>query len=633
VRVVAAVLLALALPARAQFVAPEGGHYRNGSTLPLEDDGSAGPLLQKLQAAADRLDAEETVALLHALRALPQAALVPLGPRVHVPALERAARLVLEPGREALAAAVLADERAAIAEAARARDVPALLDRATRGYSLPSAREAGLLAGRLLFEEGRFWEAGALAARAGDLPGAQELAAAVARRLPPPPAPPADLGAAGWTPQNGGPLRARQAGESGVPFVASAGKDAVLIIDSQALFLLDRGTRNVRFRPCMLLDELQARLGQLAYEAAARRVVAVQSGQRWVLPYNALQRPSTKFESTPRTAALIAVDVDDAARVAWVAAPPAGDEASASCGTPTVVGGRVFCQVFRTDLQVQASLACFDLSSGRLLWETPLASAPQVPRYATRFSQTNVDRLDKRPFDVAPGEREGVLWCCTGDGVLAAVDGLTGAPRFTFRYDRIASQDPDTYDPSFLYETGAWEDEPVRFAPGRVIVAPPDSRFLYMLAPEPGPRGQLVLDDPIEKLDRVSIVSLRPDPQGRPSPAVLCTRRSGGRGGLVLLGPDGHVLETSPLLPPEAELAGRPLPVGARVLVPTAAGLQDFSQVDLSAPPRPVPVPDGSPQAVVAAFLLDDGLASVAPAVMGPKREPVWIVQWYTPAH
>jgi len=632
VRLVAALLLALALPARAQFVAPEGSHYHNGSTLPLEDDGSAGPLLQKLQAAADRLDADETVALLHALRALPQAGLVPLGPRVHVPALERAARLVLEPGREALAAAVLADERAAIAEAARARDLPALLDRATRGYSLPSAREAGLLAGRFLFEEGRFWEAGALAARAGDLPGARELAAAVARRLPPPPAPPPDLGAAGWTPQNGGPLRARQQGESGLPFVASAGKDGVLLIDTQALYLLDRATRAVRFRPCLLLDELQARLGEVAYEPAARRILAVPSGERWVLPFNALQRPTSLLESASRRAALLAVDVGDAARVAWVASPPAGAEESAACGPPAIAGGRVFCQVFRIDLQLQVSLACFSLADGRLLWETPLASAPQVPRYATRFGRTDLDDLDKRPFDVAPGEREGVLWCCTGDGVLAAVDGLTGAPRFTFRYDRIAAQDPDTYDPAFLFESGAWDDEPVRFAPGRVIVAPPDSRFLYMLAPEPGPRGQLVLDDPIEKLDRVHIVGLRPDPQGRPSPAVLCTRRSGGRGGLVLLGPDGHVLEASPLLPPEAELAGRPLPVGERVLVPTLAGLRDFSQSDLSAPPRPVPVPEGSPTAVAAAFLLDDGLASVAPALMGTKREPVWIVQWYTPA-
>jgi hypothetical protein len=45
-----------------------------------------------------------------------------------------------------------------------------------------------------------------------------------------------------------------------------------------------------------------------------------------------------------------------------------------------------------------------------------------------------------------------------------------------------------------------------------------------------------------------------------------------------------------------------------------------------------VKAPDGSPAAVVAAFLLDDGLASLAPALMGTKREPVWIVQWYTPA-
>jgi hypothetical protein len=83
-----------------------------------------------------------------------------------------------------------ADERAAIAEAVRARDLPALLDRATRGYSRPRARplpSVPVRGGPLRLVRAR---AGRRPARRREL---RPLSRATCRRR----LRPADLGAAG----------------------------------------------------------------------------------------------------------------------------------------------------------------------------------------------------------------------------------------------------------------------------------------------------------------------------------------------------------------------------------------------------------------------------------------------------
>jgi len=627
-----------ALPARAQFVAPEGSAFRNGATLPLADDGAALALLQKLQAAADRQDADETVALLRALRARRTPDLVPFGARVLVPALERAARLVLEPGREVLAQTVLAAEEEALGLARRERDLPALLDRAVRGVSLPTSRAAALQAARLLFEEGRFADAAALAARAGDQAGVVELAAAAARRLPPPASPPrADLGARGWEAQHAVlvPL-GEDAFDADVlvpvplPCVAPAGPGRLAYADGRQLLLVERASRALATPPVQLLAPLQAASADVLYEPLPRRHVLVREGDRWLLPFNPIPISYRRTESAVRLPRLLALDAGSQPSLAFTAAPPAGRQVSAACGPPAAWGGRVYAQVFRSELETEVTLACFDLADGRLLWETPLVTGQPIGRFAVRFAKTSVYDSDKRPAEVAPVVRDGLVWCCTGFGVLAAVDALTGVPRLAFRYDRLFPQDTGQYEPAWLFETGGWDDEPLRFWNGRVVMAPPDSRFLYMLAQEPGPRGDLILDDPIERLDRQHVVELRPDPLGRPSPALLCTRRSEGRGGLVLLGPDGHVLEASPLLPAEQRLAGRPLALGGRVLLPTAAGLLEASSADLAAPPRELPRLPGVPAAVVAVFALDDGLAALSPVPGRRSSDPgSWLLQWW----
>ena len=61
-------------------------------------------------------------------------------------------------------------------------------------------------------------------------------------------------------------------------------------------------------------------------------------------------------------------------------------------------------------------------------------------------------------------------------------------------------------------------------------------------------------------------------------------------------------------------------------------GLLQFSADDLSAPPRPVPPVVGGPRRVVAAFALQDGLASLSPVIAGDPPGPRWLLQWYAAA-
>src|SRR5262249_52424032 len=122
-----------------------------------------------------------------------------------------------------------------------------------------------------------------------------------------------------------------------------------------------------------------------------------------------------------------------------------------------------------------------------------------------------------------------------------------------------------------------------------------------------------------------------PDPQGRPSPALLCTRRGADGDGLVRLGPDGHVLELGARLPRSGRLTGRPLEVGERVLVPPTAGLLDLSARGLSAPPRAVAMRPGVPSQVAEVYALDEGVATLSPPVP-TGNDMRWVVQWLAPA-
>jgi len=474
-----------------------------------------------------------------------------------------------------------------------------------------------------------------------------------------------------------------------VPLVADARDGELLFVHGGGLTFLDEATGVPSARPLAWAEHVARRGDEEVLMPRPRRQTLARAGDRLLIPFDVSRYEPPTARQTRRSL-LMAVDLlppappeaapggtadtkdaargpmalPEAATVAWMsdvppgarageqpAGEPARDDAdpgglanlfgldeppSVTLGPPLVAGPRVYAQVFRTGLTTQVSLACFALQDGRLLFETPLVEGAQVQRFSSRIAEVSELDLDKRAREGPPVERDGIIYTCTGFGVVAAVDGLTGLPRFTFRYDRIFSLDADTYDPAFLFDTGGWNDEPPRLWPDRLVVAPGDSRFLYILALEPGPAGDLILDDPIERLDRRNVVGLRPDPQGRPSPAVLATRRRGGRFGVQLLGPDGHVLQQTPLIPAYAAGAARPLlldaPTAPQILMPTSSGLLCLQRDDLTAPARLLPRASTTVAGVAAAFAVRNGVVTLtyrpAPSLDGGGQ---WLLQRYRP--
>jgi hypothetical protein len=629
--------LVLAGPSAAQFVAPEGSNFHNGSTLPLEDAGDAQELLRRLEAALDRSEADEVGALLRQLRQTSEPALLPFGPRTHLPAVDLASRLIVAREDDSCLAAVERDALAAIEGFRRARDLSGLLDHATRGSALPSARRAAWAAAQLLFERGSWWQAAVLAARAGDQPGAAELARAARAHLPASAATNSPRAPERWVLD--GSLRRELVIDSGfvsdtldvvsLPAATSGPRGGLVILDGGGLTMLDRESGQERLR----LDRwLGFSPEAFRRPPAPTRHALARSGRLVVVPFNSLTERTSNLWRAARDGWLVALDLEDGGRQAWAARAREQPGVGAAFGPPLVVGPRVFVAVFRTGLTTEVSLACFDLQTGGLLFETPLVQAAQVKRYASRQARTTLDDLDKRPREQAPVERDGLIHLCTGYGVVAVVDGLTGWVRHTFRYDRIFAEAPGIYDPAFLYDTGGWDDEPVRLLGDRLVVAPSDSRFLYVLSDEPGPRGHLILDDPLEKLDRSFVADLLPDPAGRASPAVLAARRHAGLWDLVLLAPGGEPLASSPAAGPPLRFSGRPLAWGSDVLVPSTAGLLRYRTGALDRPPELIPRAPQAPPGVVGVFPLDDGFVTFSPQATRQSGEFVWHVQWYRPS-
>jgi len=599
-RVARALALAagLAAPAPAQFVSPEGSDFHNGSSILLQDQGAARELLDELETAIAVADARQARGLYALLRSGPRDAMVELGPRTHVPAIDRAARLVGGSGREEVLAEVEAFERHAIEAARRERDLDALIDRATTAPALPSSRVAGLLALRLLLERGERFEAEAIATRLLDGEADDEVAAAAralveAHRRPPPPPPPTAQARPGGLRRTGQLARPVDRGSRGArPWLDRYADDDLLVLDRRGIARLDMPTGDV------VAEHRWGRGPEGSRPLEPHAFTAARGGDLVVLPYNVRLRFAMLAKSTPHTrraARLVAFDVRRWGH-AWIAEVDDPDGVSTAFGAPRIVDGRVWVQLFSVDATTRVSLRCYELATGRLVHDVPLVEGAQVDRYGKRTALLRDDvEPDRRAREGPPAVRAGVVYASTGFGVVAAVDALTGRLLHTFRYDRMFSVEEGVYHPTYLFDTGGWEHEPVRVFGDRVVVAPSDARYLYVLDERPGPGGHLVLDDPLERLDRLGVVALLPDPDASPSPAVLFSRRRDNRVGLSLVEPDGHVLVHAPRLPPDRELLGRPARVGEAVLVPTSGGVFAWDVDDLDRPPRRLRVPRGNP--------------------------------------
>ncbi len=168
----------------------------------------------------------------------------------------------------------------------------------------------------------------------------------------------------------------------------------------------------------------------------------------------------------------------------------------------------------------ECALLAFDAASGAPLTATFLARAAAIPRVASRFGADEARRVNPSPVVVEGG----VAFVCTNLGAIAALRASDLELAWLFRYHRAVPPDGDRFERAALHDLGPWLGRaPIALA-DRVIASPADSHYLYSLARWPNERGDLLLNEPIEKQLRQCLL-------GADAKRCWFVRREGGDGG------------------------------------------------------------------------------------------------------
>ncbi|MFH0946290.1 MAG: PQQ-binding-like beta-propeller repeat protein [Planctomycetota bacterium] len=238
-------------------------------------------------------------------------------------------------------------------------------------------------------------------------------------------------------------------------------------------------------------------------------------------------------------------------------------------GPPVVFGDLLILSASRVDTSTECSLFALDRLTGKLRWSRFLASANKVSHYDSRNRQVEQSRAAPSPVVLA----DGVVYCVTNVGVVAAVDALTGNIHWLFRYNRISPDDTDRYEPQAFYDTGGWPRSAPEVVGGRLIVAPEDSRFLYVLARHPSTEGYLRLNDPTFKGDHRAFLGVDRARELLLFADELTVGPHLERMVITATNFDGSVVFESTPLEVEEKLTGRPLILDRRLLLPTSKAL------------------------------------------------------------
>ncbi len=171
-------------------------------------------------------------------------------------------------------------------------------------------------------------------------------------------------------------------------------------------------------------------------------------------------------------------------------------------GPSVVLGDEVFVLGSRLKFdETECVLFALDRRTGQIVKRQFLARASAVARYSDRFVSGERRRVPPSPLAMCCG----ILYVCTNLGVVAAV---RAAPRleveWIFRYNRLRPTDSRRYTEAVFFDTGGWPTHPPEVLADRVLVSPADSRYLYSLARWPNAAGDLQLNDPVEKENRIA---------------------------------------------------------------------------------------------------------------------------------
>ncbi|MEX2111655.1 MAG: PQQ-binding-like beta-propeller repeat protein [Pirellulales bacterium] len=302
-----------------------------------------------------------------------------------------------------------------------------------------------------------------------------------------------DLGVLAWEPiELGEPVSAdssnarayslRRVGEdsdrllSYHPVVAG---DLLLVNNQQQIFAFDVNTGRAAWpsedaaRPA---GEIYSDKGPSGYAGRGNRGIGVPRFSMTVHDGKLFARMGSPVTSRPleslesRSGYLLCLDLDAQGRAVW---KPDGrllpdDERWAFEGSPVVEGENLYVAMRKSDVRPQAHVACFDVATGRRRWRTMICAAET--RAGGQFDETSHNLLTLE---------QGVLYCNTNLGAVAALSARDGRLQWVSTYPRAQSASPDGRDKRTAH---FYRDlNPCIYDAGMLLVAPADCEAILAL--------------------------------------------------------------------------------------------------------------------------------------------------------
>jgi len=268
-------------------------------------------------------------------------------------------------------------------------------------------------------------------------------------------------------------------------------------------------------------------------------------------------------------------------------------------GPVVASAGRLFVSASRlVGRETECALLAFDAKSGAPAGHLLLARAANVPVYRDRLTNDDVWRVVPSPVVV----RDGIAFVCTNVGLMAAVRTADLGLVWGFRYHRRDSPESEKFARDCLYLTGGWLGRPPVVLADRVVATPSDSNYAYVFARWPDARGDLVLNDPIQREERMALV-------GADAQSLYFVQRTGDAGAprwfIEATDHDGVIRWSSVKLPAGERFAGVPVLTRSHLFVATDHVIYPIVLArEGSFYDRPIGLPDrvGQPPPEVAGF-------------------------------
>ncbi len=219
-------------------------------------------------------------------------------------------------------------------------------------------------------------------------------------------------------------------------------------------------------------------------------------------------------------------------------------------GSPLVIGGRAYIAVSRRRPQFELAIACFEASTGILLWNRPVILA-----------RGSVEETQNRVSHLLLAAGAGRLYLSSDAGAIIAVNARDGRDEWAVTYESIGALRPNANPLSYGLN-------PPMFHDGLVFVAPNDSNSIFCIEADSGRvRWQLKNADPVRWRHLLGVI------------------RGGTEGCLIISGASLSSIDIATgkmvygprkaIRPPAAEQGfGRGLIAGDKILWPTREAIQ-----------------------------------------------------------